>query len=58
MDRGRMEEAREKFQQAVKADPKNVDALNNLAILLRRQGDLSGSLSALQRALKLGPESA
>jgi tetratricopeptide (TPR) repeat protein len=43
------------FRAIVGLDPKNVDALGNLGVLLVFQGDYAAALSPLQQALKLRP---
>src|SRR5207247_6131331 len=53
MEQGKIKEATERFRQASQADPKNVEALNNLGVALRRQGDFSTAVLVFQSALRL-----
>jgi len=43
------------FQQAITADPKDVDYHFNLALALRRRGDLAGAVREIDQAVKLRP---
>lgn len=43
------------FQQAVTADPKDADYHFNLALALRRRGDLAGAVREIDQAVKLRP---
>ncbi len=44
------------FQQAVIADPKDADYHFNLALALRRRGDIAGALREIDQAVKLRPQ--
>lgn len=52
---GRVKEAREQYEKALKADPKHADALVGLARLLHREGDLASATDLYQRALQSHP---
>src|SRR5215471_14094026 len=43
------------FRAIVALDPKNIDALGNLGVLLVFQGDYAAALAPLRRALQLQP---
>lgn len=49
MDQGRVKDALAVFREALKSAPGDVGILNNLGVALRNEGDLAGSLVALQR---------
>ena len=57
-EQGRHEEAAARFRMAAQADPKNVDAHNNLGVTLRRRKDFQGAAAAFQAALQLRPKDA
>ena len=44
------------FQQAITADPKDVDYHFNLAVALRRRGDIAGAVREIDQAAKLRPQ--
>lgn len=44
------------FQQAITADPKDADYHFNLAVALRRRGDLAGAAREIDQAVKLRPQ--
>ncbi len=46
------------FQQAVAADPKDADYHFNLAIALKRKGDVAGAVREIDQATKLRPQDA
>jgi tetratricopeptide (TPR) repeat protein len=52
---GRLEEAGEQYDQALRLDPKLADAHNNLGALRFRQGRLEDALAEYDRALRLNP---
>ena len=49
-EQGRYEEAAARFRMAAQADPKNVDAHNNLGVTLRRRKDFQGAAAAVAAA--------
>lgn len=53
LDRGDVKKAKAFFQEAVKLDPKDTDALNNLAVCFMRMGDYDAALPLLQKVLRL-----
>src|SRR6184192_4300339 len=55
MDRGQIGTAVEKFRLAIALDPKNIEALNNLAVAMGKEGDARGALAVFRRALRLDP---
>ena len=42
------------YQQAIKIDPQNLEALNNLAVVFKKLGQLEKAKAILNQALKLG----
>src|SRR5215472_15462630 len=54
----RLEEAADLFLKAVAVDPTNVDAQNDLCVVLRRQKKLSEALAACDTAVRLRPQEA
>ena len=54
----RITEAEQKFRQAVSANPKNAEALNNLGVVLRRTHRAAAAAAVLQRAARLDGDSA
>ncbi len=44
------------FQQAIAADPNDVDYHFNLAVALRRRGDIAGAIREIDQAVKLRPQ--
>jgi tetratricopeptide (TPR) repeat protein len=44
------------FQQAIAADPKDVDYHFNLAVSLKRHGDIQGAVREIDQAVKLRPQ--
>ena len=42
------------YQKAIKIDPQNLEALNNLAVVFKRVGQLEKAKAILNQALKLG----
>jgi tetratricopeptide (TPR) repeat protein len=44
------------FQQAIASDPKDVDYHFNLAVSLRRRGDIAGAAREIDQAVKLRPQ--
>jgi Flp pilus assembly protein TadD len=55
--RGLWQEARFRFERAVRLDPANARALNDLAIAMEQQGEFDKAREAYQAALKLKPGS-
>jgi Flp pilus assembly protein TadD len=53
--KGLWQEARFRFERAVKADPQNAAALNDLAVALEQMGDFAGARQAYEKALELKP---
>jgi tetratricopeptide (TPR) repeat protein len=51
--RGDVKKAKAFFQEAVKLDPRDTDALNNLAVCFIRMGDYDEALPLLQKVLRL-----
>lgn len=56
--RGNPDAAAEHFARALKANPYDAVALNNLAVAKSAQGDYSGALRLLERASEVAPERA
>jgi tetratricopeptide (TPR) repeat protein len=52
---GKLEEAARLFEKAVRANPENVTALNNLGLAKRKQGRLDEAIKAYRRALEIDP---
>ena len=52
---GLWQEARFRFEKAVKLDPQSAAALNDLAIALEQQGDFGAAREGYEKALKLAP---
>ena len=42
------------YQKAIKIDPQNLEALNNLAVVFKKLGQLEKAKAILNQALKLG----
>ena len=57
LDRGAASEAREAFAQAVKLDPRNLEALNGEGRLLLNEGRFTEALSRFDTALQYDPSS-
>ncbi len=55
---GNFQEAQAKYQQALKVEPKNVDAVLGLARLYDQQGNSQQALATYQQAVKLHPKNA
>jgi 4-amino-4-deoxy-L-arabinose transferase-like glycosyltransferase/Flp pilus assembly protein TadD len=53
---GRYEQARELYRQALREETTLAESLNDLAMLLARQGDLAGAIELQQRAVAAHPE--
>jgi len=53
LEAGKLDEARARYQAAIAADPEYPFAHHNLAVLLKRTGDIDGSVRELRRAAKL-----
>jgi Flp pilus assembly protein TadD len=53
LEAGRLDEARARYEAAIAADPEYPFAHHNLAVLLKRTGDIDGSVRELRRAAKL-----
>src|SRR6266404_3523557 len=53
MDQSRVKEAVATFREALQSAPHDAEILNDLGVALRKDGDFTGSLDALQSALKL-----
>ena len=49
------ESAAESFKNALKANPNNIDAHNNLAFNFKEQGNIEGSIIHLVEAIKRAP---
>ena len=54
---GRMDEAIDRLEQALRLNPKNLLALNNLALALRSKGRLDESIERYRQALGIAPNS-
>ena len=52
---GRLAEAEEELQKAIRIDPRNYELHNNLGIVYRKQGDLAGAIREYSIALRLRP---
>ena len=52
-DAGRMDEAQAAFQSALRLDPRNVEALENMGIVLLRSEDLSGARDWFLKTLEI-----
>jgi protein O-GlcNAc transferase len=50
------QEARKLIEEALQLAPKSPEAHLNLALLLRKDGELKGAMEALQKAIRLDPE--
>jgi Flp pilus assembly protein TadD len=57
MDHGRPKEAAA-FREALKSAPRDPEIFNDLGVALRKAGDFTGSLDALQAVLRLRPDDA
>jgi len=55
---GRTQEAEQRFRDAVTADPKNFEALNNLGVLLKRENKFTAAVGFLRKAAQLAPKDA
>jgi len=53
---GQPEDARAAFQEAIRANPRNCTAYNELAVLSRRYGDFAGAESLYQTCIELQPD--
>lgn len=53
LEAGKLEEARDRYEAAIAADPEYPLAHHNFAVLLKRTGDIDGSVRELRRAAKL-----
>jgi Flp pilus assembly protein TadD len=53
LEAGRFDEARSHYEAAIAADPEYPLAHHNFAVLLKRTGDIDGSVRELRRAAKL-----
>jgi len=53
LEAGRLEEARTRYEAAIASDPEYPLAHHNLAVLLKRTGDIDGSVRELRLATKL-----
>jgi Flp pilus assembly protein TadD len=53
---GLWQEARFRFERAVKAEPGNAAALNDLAVALEQMGDFAGARVAYEKALGIKPD--
>lgn len=56
--KGLWQEARFRFERAVKSDPQSASAFNNLAVALEQVGDFAGARKAYEHALELKPDDA
>jgi protein O-mannosyl-transferase len=52
---GRLAEAEEKLQKAIRINPRNYELHNNLGIVYRKQGDLAGAIREYSISLQLQP---
>ena len=53
---GRLVEAAELYQDILRSDPNNVDALNLLGVILQAAGDLEAAVTLIRRATELAPD--
>jgi superkiller protein 3 len=53
---GRREEAVAAYREAIRADPKNAEAWNNLGCVLGELGRMAEAAAALEEALRLKPD--
>src|SRR5260370_36565278 len=53
MEQGRVKEAVATFREALQSAPRDAEILNDLGMALRTDGDLAGSLEALQSAVEV-----
>lgn len=51
----RLDEAAQRFRQAIEADPANADARNDLGVILRREKKFNEALAAFEGASRLRP---
>ena len=54
--KGMWREARFRFEKAVRLDPQNPSALNNLAVALEQMGEFEEARKSYERALDLKPD--
>jgi tetratricopeptide (TPR) repeat protein len=52
---GRLEEAARLFEKAVRADPENITALNNLGLARRKLGRIDEAIKAYRRVIEIDP---
>lgn len=57
LTQGRLEDAKQKVQELLKAYPSSLEGYNLLGIILSNQNDFPGALDAFQQALRLNPKS-
>jgi tetratricopeptide (TPR) repeat protein len=55
-DAGRLDEAIQRYDEAIAVDPKHVDAWNNKGLTLADQGKPDEALVCLDRALEIDPD--
>jgi len=58
LEHGQVSEAERSFRKALEIDSQDVDALNNLAVILRRRGEPDKAVELLQRGVKARPNDA
>jgi len=58
LDASQTLEAERRFRAAIREDPNNVEALNNLGVTLKRERNFSAAIEVLRRALRLSPKDA
>jgi Flp pilus assembly protein TadD len=58
MEKGRLEEAKSSFSQAVLIKHDYIDGFNNLGVVLKKQGRLEKALSCFSRTLQIAPYNA
>src|SRR6266446_4367408 len=58
LEQGQVSGAEARFREALQIDPRDVDALNNLGVILRRKGEPDKAMELLQGAAKAWPNDA
>ena len=55
LDKGQLDQATAKFQQAIKLQPDSSEAQHYVGVVLEKRGDAAGAAAAYQKALALNP---